>query len=467
MYKANLEIYYFLIMFRFSLIFIFSFLYIQVALGQSQPSKYSYYVLDGSCCGGEDSDPHAVFGIEASDGYILLGKSIDTGGLENAFAVKISKRLPKGKLFLHPDEDNSFEWSLVFGEEKKRDGFNSAAVLGEYIFLAGYKESNERVIDRFLVKIRLRDGSIIWSKTFPSLKKGKSSAFESILLTSENALLLTGVTGAPYSAVEGFKSYGNPSEGNAFVLYLSPETIDSEKAPEMADWEKVYKNTLTGKTIQEIRFSKEFVLAGSTHEPTEAKLLKIDGSGKILWEKEFPQHGELTDLAVSEDGFFLSGHKGGWETGIDGSLSKVSNDGKLIWNKTFGNPSGGKGVYSNLERGNVKLIFDECWSVTTVNKFDAVLACGTGIEGCEGREGSIKKECESDPRQNWRSYLVKIDAHGRLAWEAASSFSFPEEEDSDDLPSTASEWVFITESGDLASVIDLDFGFGLEVLRLN
>jgi len=54
-------------------------------------------------------------------------------------------------------------------------------------------------------------------------------------LTSENALLLTGVTGAPYSAVEGFKSYGNPSEGNAFVLYFSPETIASEKAPEMAD----------------------------------------------------------------------------------------------------------------------------------------------------------------------------------------------------------------------------------------
>ena len=78
-------------MFRLSLIFIFSFLYIPLALGQSQPSKYSYYVLDGNCCGGEDSDPHAVFGIEASDGYILLGKSIDTGGLESAFAVKLSK----------------------------------------------------------------------------------------------------------------------------------------------------------------------------------------------------------------------------------------------------------------------------------------------------------------------------------------------------------------------------------------
>ena len=43
----------------------------------------------------------------------------------------------------------------------------------------------------------------------------------------------------------------------------------------MADWEKVYENTLTGKSIEEIGSSKEFVLVGSSHEPTVAKLLKI------------------------------------------------------------------------------------------------------------------------------------------------------------------------------------------------
>ena len=100
-------------MFRLLLIFIFSFIYTQVALGQSQPSKYSYYVLDGTCCGGEDSDPHAVFGIEASDGYILLGKSIDKGGLENAFAVKLSKRLPS-----NTSSDYGKPFSDVFKEYK-------------------------------------------------------------------------------------------------------------------------------------------------------------------------------------------------------------------------------------------------------------------------------------------------------------------------------------------------------------
>ena len=50
--------------------------------GKEVPTTKSYYIIDGSCCGGEESDPHAVFGIEASDGYILLGKSLDMNSKE-------------------------------------------------------------------------------------------------------------------------------------------------------------------------------------------------------------------------------------------------------------------------------------------------------------------------------------------------------------------------------------------------
>ena len=40
-----------------------------------------------------------------------------------------------------------------------------------------------------------------------------------------------------------------------------------------------------------------------------------------------------------------------------------------------------------------------------------------------------------------------------------------EGEEDEDLPSTASEWVFKTKSGNLASVVDLSFGAGLEILK--
>ena len=53
--------------------------------GQEIPKTKSYYVVDSFCCGGEDSDPHAVFGVESPDGYILLGKSLDDTYTENGF----------------------------------------------------------------------------------------------------------------------------------------------------------------------------------------------------------------------------------------------------------------------------------------------------------------------------------------------------------------------------------------------
>ena len=53
-------------------------------------------------------------------------------------------------------------------------------------------------------------------------------------------------------------------------------------------------------------------------------------------------------------------------------------------------------------------------------------------------------------------------AKGNLIWQRASSFAF---DDDDNVPSTASEWVFTTRHGDLASVVDLDFGIGIELLK--
>jgi len=451
----------------FSVIFVFFQLLGHVTNAQETLTTKAYYVMDGSCCGGEESDPHAVFGLETSNGYILLGKSMDDSDRENGFAVKILKSLPKEKLFLHPEEEESFEWSLVIGAKDRRDGFNSATTYQDHVFIAGYKENQKGVIDRFLTKVRLKDGKVIWSQSYPSKNKQSSSAFESVILTSKNGLLLTGVTNSDYEEIEGFKSYGNPSGGNAFAMYFSQEKISSESAPNSPTWENEYKNSVSGKSVKEIHDTGEFVIATSTPEPMVATVLRIGNGGNLLWEKKYPDHGEITDIAVTNDGFFMSGHKGGWETGIDGSLTKISDTGKVYWNKVYGNPIGGNQKFSGLGSGNKKIIFDECWGITSLKNEGAVMACGTGIEECDELDGEIKNQCEEDPRTTWRSYLVRIDSAGNLIWEKASSFTFPGEEDDYDVPSTASEWVFITSSGELASVVDLAFGIGLEIFDLN
>ncbi|RZO89875.1 MAG: hypothetical protein EVA57_01230 [alpha proteobacterium HIMB59] len=449
---------------KFFLFFIFFFI-LNNLNGQEIPKTKSYYVVDSYCCGGEDSDPHAVFGVESPNGYILLGKSLDDTYTENGFAVKISKNLPDEKLFLHPDEEETFDWSLVDGENGMREGFNSAVVFNEHIFIAGYKETKKNVIDRYLIKVGLSDGKVVWSKTFPSKSNKKSSAFESVILTNENGILLTGVTNSSYDELEGFKSYGNPTSGNAFSMYLSSENLISNDPPLNPNWEKQYKNSLTGKSIKNINGSNDFLIASSSHEPTVAKVLKIDKDGNLIWDKKYPNHGEITDIVSFQDSFYLSGHNGSHRTGIDGSITKISSDGKKIWNKSYGNTKEVNHDFFEESLVENNLIFDECWSITSILNEGIVMACGTGIEECESVPENTQAKCEEDPRTTWRSYLVKIDSSGDIIWEKTGSFTFPGEEDTDDLPSTASEWIFITQEGYVASIIDLAFGIGLEILE--
>ena len=435
--------------------------------GQELPTTKSYYVVDSYCCGGEESDPHAVFGIESPDGYVLLGKSLDNSFTENGFAVKISKYLPDEKLFLHPEEEETFDWSFVDGEEGMREGFNSAAILNEHIFIAGYKETKKNIIDRYLLKVRLSDGQLVWSKTFPSKSNKKSSAFESIILTNENGILLTGVTNSSYDELEGFKSYGNPTSGNAFSMYLSTDALVSDIPPLNPNWEKQYKNSLTGKSIKNIDGSDNFLISSSTHEPVVAKVLKIDKDGNLIWDKKYPKHGEITDIVSFQNSFYLSGHNGSHKAGIDGSITKISSDGKMIWNKSYGNPKEVNHIFFEEALVEDNLIFDECWSITNISNEGIIMACGTGIEECEDLPENTQAKCEEDPRTTWRSYLVKIDSSGEIIWEKTGSFTFPGEEDTEDLPSTASEWIFITQEGNIASIIDLAFGIGLEIIELN
>ena len=64
-----------------------------------------------------------------------------------------------------------------------------------------------------------------------------------------------------------------------------------------------------------------------------------------------------------------------------------------------------------------------------------------------------------------KAFDLLINKHGDKIWEKFGSFTFPGEEDDTDVPSTASEYVFITNEGNIVSVIDLSFGVGLEILK--
>ena len=429
------------------------------------PKQKSFIVMNGSCCGGEESDPHAVHGIQTESGaFVLSGKIIDRSGYEDGFVVKVPHSLPDGQIFLHPEEEFNFDWIVKIGKMSKRDGINATASLKGAIFAGGYMQNPNGVINGYLAKLSENSGDLIWARSFPSKIKTKESAIETVIRSADNAILVAGVINADEGSLEGFKSYGNPVSGDAFVMYFSEKQVTSKIAPESPIWELKIKDALAVKYMEELPSGDGFLLAvHGDEEPAIAKVIKISFDGRKMWELDIPKHGELTAITVTENGYFLSGHKADNFDGIDASISKLSLDGEFLWNKSFGNPKGGDLIFSGLDEGDPRLIYDECWGITEF-KNGLVLACGTGIEHCEDLGDDLMSVCENDPRNIWRSNLIHVDFSGNLIWQRASSFVF-EGEDGEDLPSTASEWVFTTKSGNLASVVDLSFGVGLEILK--
>ena len=91
--------------------------------------------------------------------------------------------------------------------------------------------------------------------------------------------------------------------------------------------------------------------------------------------------------------------------------------------------------FSSVTDKNEKMVFDECWGISSTLDGGAVMACGTGIEECEIFENNdeLYNKCSNDPRTTWRSLLIRVDNNGKKIWQHLDSFTFPEEEDEYDV----------------------------------
>ena len=145
------------------------------------------------------------------------------------------------------------EKMVKFGKTNKRDGINAATSLKGAIFAGGYMQDPDDVINGYLVKLSDDSGDLIWSRSFPSKIKTKESAIESVIRSADNAILVAGVINADHGTLEGFKSYGNPVSGDAFVMYFSEKQITSKVVPKKPIWELKIKDALSVKHLEELR----------------------------------------------------------------------------------------------------------------------------------------------------------------------------------------------------------------------
>ena len=438
----------------------------------------SFYA--GIAEGSFGEDPHAVHGAQTSDGgYVVGGKSLDSGGAWEGFVVKVVPSGFSGYLNLFgPGEGNhSYAWATTFGTVGKKDGVNNLASVGDSVLAGGFKSVSDGSQDAYLVKYSSSDGTMIWEHLLPETSSGLSSAYEAVCATPDGGLITGGIYDSAKDGLEGFKSYGNPSSGKAFVAYYSPSQLSSSTAPSTPSWRTDFNASLTVKGIRSIGDTGEFILLTALADsPNPPNVARLDSQGNVLWEKTYATRGEPTDVCVlavngTITGFAFCGHGGGKGAGtLDSYLTVLDLNGTVSWTREFGDPAGGVGKFAGLSSGNPKLIYDESWGIQGTADGGMLVATGTGIEGCEPWQGSdsnqtriaILQECLADPRTDWRGMITKFDANGTQIWQRVDSFIPP---DDGIVSSAASEYVVLLSDGKILSVIDEAFGVGFLVLE--
>ena len=195
--------------------------------------------------------------------------------------------------------------------------------------------------------------------------------------------------------------------------------------------------------------------------------------------------GQISDVEVITDeennsliGFALSGHSynersagtGGCTsecTDIRGQIYILDENLMLSKSSSWDGFKGGLYQYSGISTGNRALLHTECWGITKSYNTDGahdgfIVGCGNGIEGCPSRgyTADVIRWCQRDPRQNWRSLLVKTNLEGTIEWYRQDNFWNGEEN-----PGTSASEYVIANDRQIVSVNDELFGIGLEILE--
>lgn len=99
-------------------------------------------------------------------------------------------------------------------------------------------------------------------------------------------------------------------------------------------WEK--QLTTPMQTIENLieQSDNSYLMSGHIGSFSNSNLFKVDSTGNISWKLDFTNN-DYVKIMVTREGRIIAGYKVN-ENGGDIGLSKISNDGKIEWRKTFG-----------------------------------------------------------------------------------------------------------------------------------
>lgn len=367
------------------------------------PDEFQQEIAFIKTFGGTKNESAQSITKTSDGGYAVLGytQSMD-GDIENKTNESFDYWLLKF------DDSSNLQWQKTYGGSDDDRGSDIIQTTDGGYAILGFSNSNDSNVtenngfsDFWISKLDV-SGNISWEKSF-----GFSGADNGISLiqTNDNGYLLTGVLDVSASGGEGnSKSLASKHAGGDYwVIKLN---ASGEK-----QWSKYFGGTFTDTPYGAIQTEdNDYIIVGSSDSDDvdisgnigsyDFWVIKISSNGTLVWEKSFggSEIDEARAIIASGDGNFIivgdtrssdfdvSENKGA----ADLWILKISPEGTLIWEKTFGGSS-----------------FDVARSINKTQN-DGFIISGSS----RSTDGDVtKNDGQNDV------WVLKIDANANLKWQ--------------------------------------------------
>lgn len=261
---------------------------------------------------GGEQDEHALAVVQTRDGeYVLAGFTHSYGaGKSDIWVMKLGV-------------DGSEKWRKYYG----KSDFDWANTLietreGNYV-LAGYSKDEVTGANNAWILQLDTHGSLMWEKSYGG---EKADEIKSIVQTRDGGF-----------ALGGFSHSFGKGKSDVWLLRLDPKGD--------VLWKKTYGGPGVERANSIIEtFDGGYILAGFTTSFGNGKadmiMMRTDANGKSLWRKNYGGQGNDVAEVVREtpDGEYLLA---GWtasegQGSLDAKLMRIDGKGKVIWEKIYG-----------------------------------------------------------------------------------------------------------------------------------
>ncbi|MGD8456444.1 MAG: PQQ-binding-like beta-propeller repeat protein [Anaerolineales bacterium] len=314
--------------------------------------------------------------------------STDDGGLYLIGGANVEYEPERhGDIYLiHIDSSGEVIWEKTFGPDKFGQSITYTA--DGKLLIAGMTLSEETGMDHYLLKVDL-EGNELWSKT---ISGPMDEWVNTIIATTDGGYVLVGNRVDPDDFITNPGAAGYGGFENRSNIMLTKTDGEGEVV-----WTHIFEseeNTISAKGVQ-TPDGGYAVLASILYYPDmgdDQLLLKVDENGEEVWSYTWEEgRANGRDLLLTSDGNLLlislySASGDPREGDADLMITKMSEDGDILWATTFGEPE--------------------------------VIEMGSAI--CETKDGDYiivfdrTADLYNSPSE---VVLMKLDANGEVAWE--------------------------------------------------